>query len=467
MSVLRIDPGSIKFRIIAATALWALLVLPLAGWTLNSIYRDKVEQEFDRRLDQLMTLLLASTRLDEGERPVAPDDFGGPLFSLPIKNGWYWQIEPVEPRGNWRLMSESLLGEPLADPRIAPESPQALSAAPFDLDLPDGQRLRAIQRPVQTEVAGIARRFLYLVTGNRREVDQDVAYFANRIALSLGALGVGLVALTLVLVGYGLHPLDRVKAGLARIRSGEATRLEGELPSEIQPLQIELNALIQSNQEVVERARTHVGNLAHALKTPLSVIANEASREQSPLACKVHEQAGIMRDQVNHYLDRARMAARVGVISAMTPVRPTALAIARTLERINSERAIAIDVDCPDGLSFRGERQDLEELLGNLVDNACKWARSRVEVRVSRQAQASPGHRPMLVIDIDDDGPGLSVAQREAAMKRGQRLDESKPGSGLGLSIVRDLTGLYQGRFRLADAPLGGLRARLELPEAV
>jgi len=269
------------------------------------------------------------------------------------------------------------------------------------------------------------------------------------------------VLATLFQVRFGLSPLRAIRQDLTAIRSGEAEKLEGQLPDEIRPLQHELNALIQSNREIVERARTHVGNLAHALKTPLSVITNEARGRKDPFAAKVIEQAEIMRTQITHHLDRARVAARSGAIGDITDVEAVVAALKRTLDRIYDGRGVALEVSAEPGLKFQGEKQDLEEMVGNLLDNACKWAKSRVRLEAAR----TDGSRNFIVL-VDDDGPGLTEAERERAVKRGQRLDESKPGSGLGLSIVADLAHLYKGRLRLEPSPEGGLRARLELPAA-
>ncbi|MGC1553109.1 MAG: ATP-binding protein, partial [Bradyrhizobium sp.] len=243
--------------------------------------------------------------------------------------------------------------------------------------------------------------------------------------------------------------------------------LEGEFPVEIAPLARETNALIDANREIVERARTHVGNLAHAIKTPLSVIVNEATAHSSDLfAAKVLEQADVMRDQVAHHLERARIAARLTIVGTITEVGPVVEALRRTMEKIHRDRDIAIEVSAGSKTRFRGERQDLEEMAGNLVDNACKWTTSRVSIEVHAEQPAASGATPMLRIIVDDDGRGLSEKERAQVSRRGQRLDESKPGSGLGLSIVVDLAALYGGSLTLGRAPIGGLRAELVLPAA-
>jgi signal transduction histidine kinase len=281
-----------------------------------------------------------------------------------------------------------------------------------------------------------------------------------------------LVLTTIFQVRFGLAPLKRISDSIADIRSGRAERLEGEFPVEIAPLARETNALIDANREIVERARTHVGNLAHAIKTPLSVIVNEASaRSGDAFAEKVLEQTDVMRDQVAHHLERARIAARLTIIGTVTEVAPVIEALRRTMEKIHRDRGIVIEVEADTSAKFRGERQDIEEMVGNLVDNACKWAESRVfiELLVERAGGAAAraggieGGSTLRII-VDDDGRGLSPDERATVSRRGARLDESKPGSGLGLSIVVDLAALYGGSLTLGTAPIGGLRAELVLP---
>ena len=213
----------------------------------------------------------------------------------------------------------------------------------------------------------------------------------------------------------------------------------------------------------MERARTQVGNLAHALKTPLSVMTNEARAIRDPGAQKLAEQAEIMRRQVNHYLDRARIAGQANVIGVVAEVDPTIGRLVRAMRRIHADRNLTIDWNGGPSARFKGEQQDLEEIVGNLVDNACKWARSRVSITAERKATADA---QSLTVVIEDDGPGLSDDQIQVATARGKRLDESKPGSGLGLSIVNDLVGMYKGTLALSRSPLGGLRASVSLPAA-
>jgi signal transduction histidine kinase len=309
-------------------------------------------------------------------------------------------------------------------------------------------------------------RYSIIVAGPLDWFEETVAKFRARLTTALALVGLGLLGATVFQVRFGLLPLRRIERGLASIRSGQAERLEGQLPAEIEPLQSELNALIESNQDIIERARTQVGNLAHALKTPLAVITNEARGDHSMLGAKVAEQAQLMRDQIGHYLDRARIAARAGVIGRVTPVEGVVEALVRTVEKIHSEKGIAISFNVQPEAKFQGEKQDLEEMLGNLLDNACKWGESRVYLTATVEAPANALYRKQIRIAVEDDGPGVSAEQRAKIGKRGMRLDETKPGSGLGLSIVSDLAASYRGRLTLDASRHGGLQAVIELPAA-
>jgi len=453
---------SLAFRLFATSAAWTLLVLPIAGVIIYRLYRDDVQASFDARLEKLVNSI-AIDSMTGGQVPIAPNNRYEPLFE-DYHSGWYWQIKPLEDATTRTLGSASLGGADIELPLRRNIKPDVNGARWMGSVGPAGERIRMVELIDNPDPEGSAPSYSIVVAGPVDWLESRVANFLTRLAIALFLTGTGLVAVTLFQVRFGLLPLRRIEQGLAEVRSGKAEKLEGELPAEIEPMQEELNALIASNQEIIDRARTQVGNLAHALKTPLAVITNEAREDKGPLGSKIAEQAEIMRDQVNHYLDRARVAAGVGVIGRATPVLGVLEPLTRALERIHRDRAIAIVVDCPADIRFAGERQDLEEILGNVCDNACKWAKQSVTVTVASTTGRKT--RGRLKIFVDDDGPGLTDEQRARIGKRGVRLDETKPGSGLGLSIVTDLVQSYRGSLSLDRSPQGGVRVELDLPAA-
>jgi len=452
-------PSSLSGRLILSSLLVSIVLLAATGLLLASLFTAALERNFDQRLRSVLDGLLANIDVTADGAPRLSSAIVDPRFGLPL-SGWYWQVVPVDKaRGATDLASGSLLEQRLTVP---PEFAGREGAQAFYLKDTMGVTLRAIAQVFR--LPGSSRAYSVLVAGNYDELSGEVRSFNRALIASLVLLALGLALGVFVQVRFGLKPLRAMQANLLVIRQGEAEQLKGEYPAEIRPVAEELNLLIQSNAEIVERARTQVGNLAHALKTPLSVLTNEAAGQGSALAAKVAEQTGLMRDQVNLYLDRARRAARAQGLGTVTEVKPVLEGLARTLERINRDKGISVSVDCPDGLKFRGERQDLEEMVGNLLDNACKWAAARAGVS-ARLAPATAG-RNLLAISVEDDGPGLAPDKRDAALRRGERLDETKPGSGLGLAIVRETAAMYNGTLRLEDAALGGLRACLDLPAA-
>jgi signal transduction histidine kinase len=458
--------NSLALRLFLSATAWIVVILVATGIVLSSLYRHSVERAFDRRLGvYLKTLVADIASPDEQSADRFPQSLGEPLFELPL-SGWYWQVTRLDQTKPEIRASRSLWDAalPRLDNAGAPASPggarQGYVLGPAD------QHLRMVERTIDLGEDG---RFVVGVAGDAAEIDEELRGFDEALVITFGVLGVVLLLTTMFQVRFGLAPLKRISEGLAAIRSGTAERLQGRFPEEIAPLARETNALIDANRDIVQRARTHVGNLAHALKTPLSVMMNEATaRSEDPLAAKVREQIGIMRDQVSRHLERARLAARTTVVGTVTEVRPVVTALARTMEKIHHDRGVAIDVDAPADARFLGERQDLEEMVGNLVDNACKWARSRVTVEVVAERPKAANDAALVRLVIDDDGPGLTAAEREQVQEapRGRRLDETKPGSGLGLSIVVELANLYGGGLALGTAPIGGLRAELVLPAA-
>jgi len=439
-----------------------VLVLLFTGIVLSSVYKRSVERAFDRRLTSIWHLIAEAaapwTKRRQGRQAASARALARRAAVRAAAVGWYWRMARTD--GNkTEMRARARCGTQPADSRSRARArpvrrPLAESPA-RDQNCAGGAAGRSRHRGQVPRGGG----------GDATEIDEETRAFNIYLAVTFAALTVGLLLTTIFQVRFGLKPLKRISNSLAAIRSGHAERLEGDFPREIAPLARETNALLDANRAIVERARTHVGNLAHAIKTPLSVLVNEASAKRGDLlADKVLEQAEIMRSQVAHHLERARIAARVQTIGTVTEVAPVVAALCRTMEKIHRDRDVAIDIEVQDGARFRGERQDLEEMTGNLIDNACKWARQRVFVEVLVEPAAGTAAEPVLRIVVDDDGPGLSPDERRQVARRGRRLDETKPGSGLGLSIVTDLAALYGGSLTLGAAPIGGLRAELALP---
>ncbi len=453
--------NSLALRLFFSATTWTVLILVVVGLVLSSLYQGAVERAFDRRLAVYLRTLVSDVATPDQNNEKFPQSLVEPQFDLPL-SGWYWQVTRLDAPVPDVRSSRSLWDGTL--PQLAELAASVGAGVTHSgyAEGPEGQQLRVMERTIDLGEEG---RYLVAVAGDANEIDEEVRSFDVALLVTFGVMGIVLLLITTFQVSFGLAPLKRISEGLSAIRSGRAERLEGVFPVEIAPLARETNALIEANREIVMRARTHAGNLAHALKTPLSVMMNEATAHSGdPFALKVREQTEIMRDQVARHLERARLAARVAVVGTVIEVRPVVAALARTMEKIHHRRGLAIDIDAGEGARFRGEQQDLEEMVGNLVDNACKWAQSRVAIEVFSEKPDAADDRRVVHIVVDDDGPGLSPQQRELVTRRGRRLDETKPGSGLGLSIVVELAGLYGGRLTLGTAPIGGLRAELVLP---
>lgn len=453
----RLRQQSIASRLFVSALLWCVLILLVAGVILSAVYRRASEQSFDERLQVYLTDVVADL--------ASPGDFAKkelaassePRFDLPL-SGWYWQVKRVGSDPPELRTSKSLFGGQLPGLAEAGVKPGIGELREGYLTGPDERALRVVERVVDLGEDG---RFRVAVAAPADEIETAIRRFGFSLTVTFALLGGALVLSSLLQLKFGLAPLARLRRAIGDVRRGNAQHIAGDYPPDIAPLAGELNLLIDANREILGRARTHVGNLAHALKTPLSVVVNEADSAGGPLADKMREQAGIMRDQINYYLDRARAAALAGTLGTFTDVTSVIEGLVRALSKIYGARALDIAWTASDGTRFRGERQDLEDMIGNLADNACKWAVTRLAITVEPENGAET---PSVRIVVDDDGPGLPAAARVAVVQRGMRLDESKPGSGLGLSIVADLAELYGGELTFSDSPLGGLRAVLRLP---
>ncbi len=451
----RLSGRPIAVRLAVSAVFWSFVILLIAGLILSTLYRDNTERAFDQRL-----LVYANTLASNLVAPGDPDrdlgPIGDPRFELPL-SGWYWQVARPNAKPGEIRSSKSLFGGQLPSLALSNNDKFGQIRRGYGR-APDERSLRLIERDIDLGEDG---RYIIRVAGPADEIEASVRDFIFALTVTFALLGLALGFTTLLQIRFGLRPLANLRSALGAIRRGEAERIVGDYPRDISPLASELNLLLDTNREILERARTQVGNLAHALKTPLSIIMNEAENAPDEVAEKVREQATLMRDQVNYYLDRARAAALAGTLGTLTDVEPVVAGLARTFAKIYRDKDLEVELAIPRDLRFRGEKQDLEEMAGNLIDNAAKWASHKVVVSVEVIREED---RPRFRLLIDDDGPGLPEASRAEMLKRGRRLDETKPGSGLGLSIVSDLASLYRGSLRLDAAPGGGLRAVLELP---
>ena len=451
---------SLARRLIVLAVGWSFAALAVAAVVLALLFQQASLRRFEQTLGVLIDNLIAGSTVEQGQ-VVAPAFTDA--RALRAYSGLYWTIAEPDDRGGVRTLapsrSRSLWDSELRTPRDLMARLRADPSRPVAFDAPGplpAEHLRAVARLATLE----GRPYVFLAAEDRRPIDRDVRNFMAATALAFVLLGAGLVVAVVIQVRVGLRPLFDLGRDVADVRRGKADRLQAHYPTELTPLTDELNALVAHNHETLERQRTHVGNLAHALKTPISVMIAEAEQRPGPLADIVSRQAEVMREQVDHHLRRARAAARAQGPGERTLVAAVLDELSRTLERVFHDKAMVIDWDAPDDLYFAGERQDLLEIVGNAMENAGKWGKGRIRVR----AEAYGEERLRLV--VEDDGPGLPADQRTEVIRRGARLDETAPGSGLGLAIIDELARAYRGSIRLDDSPMGGLRITVDLPGA-
>ncbi len=449
--------NSLRMRLLVGTLIWIAISILVAGWGLGQLFHQHVEAQFDAELKNNLDQLTAQLILDEQNQAQVRLHPSDPRLNKPL-SGLYWQIDRITAAGEHPvkavLRSRSLWDETLAVPADAPADGEIHQ---HRIEGPQGVALRVVERTVTIDTLSLR----LMVAANESLMTKPIAEFKGHLWMALGILGVGLSFAALMQVVVGLAPLRTMQDALGRVRHGDARNMEGTFPSEIMPLVNEFNTVLAQNAEVVERARTQAGNLAHALKTPLSVLANAAhapEKRDNDLARLVVSQVDTVRKQVDYHLSRAQAAASVQVPGMRTAVEPVIQGLVRVMRRVHADRKIEIVLlPDPSNLAFRGEEQDLQEMLGNLIDNASKWARSRIEIQVSDESGK-------LRVSIDDDGKGIAETERNHVLKRGVRADEQVPGTGLGLAITADLARMYGGDLVLAKSSLGGLQVSLILP---
>lgn len=444
-------PASLRFRVLAGAVLWIGLALAAGGWVIVDLFRDHVEARTRARLVTDMDQLIAALAVGPGDTLTVALPLSDPRFRRPL-SGLYWQVgEPADPAVRSRSLWDAVLPLPpdeVADGEIhlhrlpGPREP-VLLVAERAVDLPGRDA------PVRVAVAQDAA-----------ETEAAVAGFTRDLSLAFVALGTALVLAAAAQAALALRPIGLLRDRVLAVRRGRTDRVVGAFPAEVAPLVDDLNALLDHDRATVARARHQAGDLAHGLKTPLAIIAAEAqdlaAADRPEAAAVLAEQVEAMRRQVDANLARARAAASRDLPGARAPVAQALEPLCRALARLHGK---TVEIDAPPDLAFRGDGQDLLELVGPLVENAATFAAGRVTVTARPDGET-------LTIVVDDDGPGMPEEHREQAFRRGVRLDQTLPGSGLGLAIVRDLADLYGGSVRVDGAPGGGCRVILSLPAA-
>ena len=439
---------SIRLRLIFSSALWIVATLAATYVLVVYLFHGHIKNRFEYQLiDHLEELVAASDVVATGQLVLSwtPAD---PRFNRP-HSGWYWLVLSADTS---KVVHRSPSSGSFSFKRPSPDVKE--SSRFFQGDGPEGQTLYFHER-----IIGLPRAhqpYIYLVAGPITNITSDVNRFSNSLALILSVLALFLLGLVWFQIVYGLMPLGKIQLALADIRSGKQMRLPNNFPLEVRPLVTELNGLLDYNKALLERARTQVGNLAHALKNPLAVLANEVKGIDGKCGDVMRHQVNVAIDSVNHHLNKARIAGATNVLGAVADLGRVAEDLKFSLGVLHSSRGIDIQLNDLEGFTVCVDAEDLEEMLGNLLDNACKWARNTVTVNVENRGRS-------VVIIVEDDGPGVPPELREEIIKRGNRQDEKKTGGGLGLSIVNEIVGLYGGTLTLGKADLGGLRAELIL----
>jgi len=485
-------PASLRLRLLAGALLWIVLSVLLAGLSLAHLFRQHATAQFRGELYLHLNQLTAVFNLNAQGQPELRAALSDPRLAQPF-SGLYWQIDALNAQGHTTqaavLRSRSLWDQSLPEPPTAAQT-HTSGGDIFTESTLSAQTVLGLTRTLTMEdymedaAQADARSMTPIpwrtsfwrlsVAADQQALHAPIARFDQMLLTALGLLAVCMSLAAVGLVMGGLRPLSLLRRRLTEVASGRSQQIEGGFPGEIQPLVDEFNTVLARNADMVQRARTQAGNLAHAVKTPLTILENAAhgkatDRGDSALRRLVGEQVQVARRHIDWHLARARAAA--GQASGMrAPLDDLLPALGRTMRRLYARRGLDITLHASEGLAVKAEAQDVQEMLGNLLDNACKWARRAVVVTAQPESadpdptQASCATH--VTLTVDDDGPGLSEPEVALAFTRGVRLDERQPGAGLGLSIVAEMAELYQGRIQAGPSPLGGLRMRLTLPAA-
>lgn len=447
---MKLIPNTLASRLFILSSVAAVIGVIIVAFVISQEYRRNAEVRLNDVLIANVFNLMGTFEVDQSGKLMGLPDLGDSRYNL-FDSGYYWSVQKVDDPSS-RTTSISLSNQQIKIPDTA-ELDRTFQRV-FEIEDETGQMLQGLEAQVFLGEGNTL--YSFRITANKSSLDEEISKFRSRLALILSIFAFSIVMATYLLVRLGLKPIARAVETLGLVRRGEATRVDGKYPDEIEPLIAQTNALIESNNTIVERARTQVGNLAHSLKTPLAIMQNELPKVPKAQQAIFKEQVETMRNQVQVYLDRARISARSSTSISNTELFPVLEKLSSVVSKLNRSTDIENNFD-DEGLIFEGEEHDLQEILGNLIENAAKYAHTSMKISASLKNN-------MLEIVVEDDGDGMSSQDIKKAEKRGGRVDEGKLGWGLGLSIVGDIVEEYSGQFKLSKSRMGGLKALVLLP---
>ena len=440
--------NSLAVRLFFSATVWIILTLLSAGLLLSDLNKKNNQEAFDDRLNLLLETLIGGSKVDSSEGITVVTSIGDPRFFQPY-SGWYWQINKgAKTLSRSRSMWDQVF---TIDKRLIGGRTQFVDSITQNQVI-EKKNLYIVEREIS--FPGLKEPITFILSGDTFEYKQNIKKFDNTLSTILIFLGVGLMIAVFLQVNFGLLPLNKIKDALFKIRNGDKKMLEAKYPLEVQPLATEINDLLEHNEKIVERARTHVGNLAHVLKTPLAVITNETDKENKLLS----DQIVLMKNHIDRYLKKAHLESVGKNIKSKIAFLEFLNKMVVIFQKLYPDKKIELQKGFKEFFIY-GSLEDMEELVGNLIENACKWGRKKVKIKFK-----SHGKNEVKIL-IEDDGPGLKQEQKNKVFTRGFRVDEQTPGSGLGLNIVKDIVEIYKGEIWLEkSSSLKGLKVNVVLP---
>tara|TARA_Y100001954_G_scaffold98335_1_gene107154 strand:+ start:4882 stop:6231 length:1350 start_codon:yes stop_codon:yes gene_type:complete len=444
--------NSLAVRLFLSATIWIILTLFAAGFLLSDLNKKSNLAAFDDRLNLLLETLIGASRVDSSDGITVVSPIGDPRFSQPY-SGWYWQINS----GSKTLSRSRSMWDQVftSDKRLIGGRSQFIDNVSSDKDqrVIEKKELHVVERKIS--FPGISSPLVFLVSGDTEEYKDNIDEFDRTLSTTLIVLGVGLMIAVYLQVNYGLLPLNKIKQALFKIRNGDEKKLKDQYPLEVQPLATEINDLLNHNEKIVDRAKTHVGNLAHVLKTPLAVISNEVNESDKVLK----NQIIVMKKHIDRYLKKAHLDSVGKATKEKIDIVKLTKKMLNIFDKLYPNRKITLNHSIKSAFIF-SSLEDMEEVIGNLIENACKYGNSKIFIEIRNINEEE------LIFIVSDDGIGLPIEEMNKVFARGFRLDEQKPGTGLGLNIVKDIVETYyKGEVKLRKSEkLGGLEVRIKLP---